>query len=181
MPHRIIGVTGFRCAGKATVAEYLAQRTGYRKFDISDDIVWPLARQRGITDLEDTLVLVRNELTDDYMNGRTTEAIDAAPSGIVVSSLRMLAGYEFLKQRYGEEFVLMYLHAHQEVRFQRSLLRAREGDKKTLGDFSEYEWREIQQYKTDELINRASVVVVNSGTPEVLFRQLDAHLACGNL
>src|SRR3989338_4914562 len=109
MRPRVLGIVGLRAAGKQTTADYLKERGVYAdSIDISDDVLRPEARERGIKSLADLFPLYK-ALGTDYFFNRVTGAVDRAPQGIVVSSVRELALYERLKERYGDDLFLLAL------------------------------------------------------------------------
>ncbi len=137
----IVGVTGFFCAGKDTIAEYL-QAKGFVHISLSDMLREELKR-RGKPVTIPNLTAVGNELRRVHGPGvlgeRAAEKMDFSRNW-VVTSIRHPAEVEALRSR--PDFFLLFVDAPRKVRFERSLSRARKGDPLT---FEEFEAAEKQQ------------------------------------
>lgn len=138
----IIGVTGFFCSGKDTMAELLIQK-GFAHVSLSDMIREELAR-RGREITIDALTEVGNELRRDHGPGvlgqRAIEHIDHSRNW-VVTSIRHPAEVAELRAR--PDFMMVFVDADQRVRFERSLARARSGDPQTFDEFAAQEARQM--------------------------------------
>lgn len=138
----IVGVTGFFCSGKDTMAELLIQK-GFAHVSLSDMIREELGR-RGRPITIDSLTEVGNELRRDHgpgvLGARAIEHIDHSRNW-VVTSIRHPVEVEELRAR--PDFMMVFIDADQRVRFERSLARAREGDPKTFEEFAAQEARQM--------------------------------------
>lgn len=139
----IIGVTGFFCSGKDTMAAVL-QRKGFSHISLSDMIREELRRRGQEVDIPN-LTTVGNELRRDFGPGilarRALESMDFARNW-VVTSIRNAAEVETLRTR--PDFVMVFVDATQRTRFERSLSRARAGDPQTFEAFVAEEERQMQ-------------------------------------
>lgn len=138
----IIGVTGFFCSGKDTLAGILTAK-GFAHVSLSDIIRQELTqRKKDIT--IPNLTRVGNELRTERGPGvlaeRALEVIDFSRNW-VVTSIRHPAEVEVLRTR--PDFVMVFVDAPQKVRFERSLLRARKGDPLTFDQFAAEEKRQM--------------------------------------
>lgn len=178
---RVLVITGFRCSGKETARKYLIQKDAYQDgIDVSDDILRPVADERGITEITGLLPLYM-ELGTDYFFDKIKQKADSVQGKIVVSSVRQLALYEQLKRRYGDELALLYLSAHGPARFQRRQARRRHGDIENYEDFIAFERKEMLFYKMAALFGNANLAIENNRTKEDLFRVLDSNIKIGKL
>ena len=137
----IIGVTGYFCAGKDTIADYL-QTKGFAHVSLSDMLREELKR-RGKKITIPNLTEVGNELRrtsgPGVLGEKAIEAIDFSRNW-VVTSIRHPAEVEALRSR--PDFFLVFVDAPRKIRFERSMGRARKGDPQT---FEEFEAAEKQQ------------------------------------
>ncbi|HLD57929.1 MAG TPA: AAA family ATPase, partial [archaeon] len=149
---RVLVVSGLRCSGKETTRKYLIEKGAYQDgIDVSDDILRPVAQEREITRIADLLPLYL-ELGTKYFFDRIKQKVESTDGKVVVSSVRELALYERLKERYGENLALLYLRAKPEIRFQRRQARKRAGDMETFEEFRLFEAKEVKAYDMVGLI-----------------------------
>jgi dCMP deaminase len=144
----IIGVTGFFCSGKDTMAQLL-QAKGFAHVSLSDIIRQELTRRRRRITIP-SLTEVGNELRRLHGAGVLAERALARMDftrNWVVTSIRHPA--EALALRVRPDFVLVFVDASRRVRFERSLARAREGDPKTFEAFKAWETRQMDPHKGD--------------------------------
>jgi len=176
----IVGLTGKNCAGKTAVCQYLVSR-GFEYQSLSDDIRQEI-RKRGGEITREVLTEVGNELRSRFGAGVLAERVLVRlgyDCNYVVDSIRNPTEVEVLRQR--KDFILMAVDANEVVRFERSMLRGREGAAQTLEQFVQEEKRELQ---SDDPANQqlvatrrmADVVVNNDGSLEDLHRQLNEIL-----
>ncbi len=178
---RVLVVSGFRCSGKETTRKYLIEKGVYQDgIDVSDDILRPAAQEREIVKITDLLPLYL-ELGTDYFFDRIVQKVDSTDGKVVVSSVRELALYEKLKQKYGEDLALLYLRAKPEIRFQRRMARRREGDVETIEEFRMFEAKETKAYEMASLIGRYDEAIENGGPKEELFALLDLNIRVGRI
>jgi len=176
----IVGLTGKNCAGKTAVCQYLVSR-GFEYQSLSDDIRQEIRKRSGEITRE-VLTEVGNELRSRFGAGVLAERVLVRlgyDCNYVVDSIRNPTEVEVLRQR--KDFILMAVDANEVVRFERSMLRGREGAAQTLEQFVQEEKRELQ---SDDPANQqlvatrrmADVVVNNDGSLEDLHRQLNEIL-----
>jgi len=138
----IIGVTGFFCSGKDTLAGILAAK-GCAHVSLSDIIRQELDRRKMDITIPN-LTRVGNELRKERGPGilaeRALEVIDFSRNW-VVTSIRHPSEVEVLRTR--PDFVMVFVDAPQKIRFERSLLRARKGDPLTFEQFVAEEKRQM--------------------------------------
>ncbi len=166
-------MTGANAAGKSVVAAWLAER-GFRVHSLSD-CVREEAAARGLPAEREHLIRVGNEL-------RRAEGPGALARRVLphlgrrdaVDSIRNPAEVDVLRGL--ERFVLLGVWASEEVRFRRSLLRARAGDPLTIEQFRQREAQENARDPDSQQLaatfRLADHVVSNEGDLAALHRAL---------
>ncbi len=134
----IVGITGENCAGKTTAAEFL-KRKGFEYLSLSDVIRDELKKDnKDIT--RQALVDMGNLLRKKYGPGalaiKTLEKIKPHKN-YVVDSIRNPHEVEVLRRN--DRFILLYITAPPELRFERMKSRNREYDPKTFEEFLKFE------------------------------------------
>jgi len=174
----VLGLTGPNAAGKGEVARCLA-RAGFSVHSLSD-IIREEAAACGLPPEREHLIRIGNALRQAGGPGvlaeRTLPRLDR-PS--VVDSIRNPAEVAVLRGL--PRFYLLGVGAPTEIRFRRSVARARPGDPETIGGFRE---RERQENSTDpqaqqleatfRLVDR---VLENTGDLDALRNSVEALLA----
>lgn len=177
----ILGVMGYFCAGKDSLAEYL-QSKGFAHISLSDMIREEI-RSRGQPVTLERLTSVGTELRRRY--GAGVLAVRALRrmndyTRYVVTSIRHPGEIETLRLR--RDFVLVFVDAPRRVRYERSAARARKGDE--LPTFEEFVAAEKRQLAGDDpdaqqmaaCRSEADVVLRNDGTLEALHARTDKAL-----
>ncbi len=177
----VIGLTGPNAAGKGEAAAYLEGR-GFRAHSLSD-VVREEAAARGLPPTREHLIRIGNVIRREEGPGALARRIvGRLGSRDVVDSIRNPAEVEVL--RGVPDFLLVGVTAPVELRFSRSLGRARPGDPLTLEEFVA---REAQENSADPdgqqlaaTFHLADRVVENSGRLADLHRALEHLLTdCG--
>jgi dCMP deaminase len=144
----IVGITGFFCSGKDTIAELLRAK-GFDHVSLSDIIREELKSRRQPVTIPN-LTAVGNELRRRHGPGILAERALARTDfgrNWVVTSIRHPAEVAALRRRI--DFVLLFVDAPQRVRFARSRARARPGDPATFAQFRDWEARQLDPHKGD--------------------------------
>jgi dCMP deaminase len=178
----IIGVTGFYAAGKDTVANYLKEQ-GFIHISLSD-FIREECRKRKKPLTRENLIVMGNELREKYGNGALAHQAVLAFQEFknhVVTSIRHPEEVNTLRQR--KDFILVFVDAPIETRFQRYLGRAKEEDKDTLTleAFKANEQREMQAEGSGQQLQRckqmADIILRNDKDLTSLNAKLDKILA----
>ena len=138
----IIGLTGSNCAGKDTVAEYLAGKKGFVHLSLSDALRDEM-RKRKIEITRDSLIRVgtalRRKEGNSVLAKRVVKKMDKS-GDYVVTSIRHPA--EIRQLRKLKKFILVNVDAPVALRFRRMRKRKRHGDPQTLSEFIAAEKKE---------------------------------------
>ncbi len=173
----MLGLTGLNAAGKGEVAAYL-RRLDFAAVSLSD-IVREEALARGLPPEREHLIRIGNLLRDQGGPGALARRVlPRLGRRDVVDSIRNPA--EVLVLRRLGCFTLIGVRAPLQVRFARSLERARPGDPSTLDQFRQREQQENsadpaaqQLTATFELADR---VIENDAGLSALHRRVDRLL-----
>ena len=169
----VLGLTGPNAAGKGEIASFLAGR-GYRLHSLSD-IIREEARRQGLPAEREHLIRIGNELRASGGPGVLAEMILPRLTGQeVVDSIRNPGEVEVLRRL--PRFILIAVSAPERIRFERSVVRARPGDPRSL---EEFQARERQENATDpraqqlrRTFEMADHVVDNAEGIDALHRQI---------
>lgn len=138
----LIGLTGRNAAGKGEVAKHLQSKSFYY-YSLSDAIRDEIrSRQQPIT--RDLLIEVGNELRERFGPSVLAERIlkrVEMDKNYVIDSIRNPAEVDAFRKA-TKNFKLLLVEAPLKVRFERSVMRNREGDPISFDDFVELENRE---------------------------------------
>jgi dephospho-CoA kinase len=162
----IIGLTGFCCSGKDTVAMYIVKVHGYRHYSLSS-IIREIMNEQGIDPTRENMMFfgtqLRKKKGNDILVKKVLEKIDYN-NNCCITSIRHSYEVRELKKR--SDFVLVNICASQDVRFMRMKNRKRIGDPCTLEKFIELEKKESQVKGSGQQLakttNMADIVFVNN-------------------
>lgn len=176
-PGRIVGLTGPNAAGKGEVAAYL-RSLGFRVHSLSD-VVREEAARRDLPPTRHHLIRIGNELRGEGGPGVLARRIvERLADRDVVDSIRNPAEVEVLRSLPG--FVLVGVTASTELRFERSLARARPGDPTTIEEFRGREDQEnrpgAHRQQLAATFALADHVLDNDGGLDALHAAVDALL-----
>ena len=170
-------MTGPNASGKGEVCAYLESR-GFKVHSLSDVIREEAARQ-GLPPHRGHLIRIGNELRSEGGAGVLARKILPRLTGLaIVDSIRQPAEVDVLREIEG--FVLLGVKAPIELRFERSLARARPGDPSTLEAFVGREAEENSDnpaaQQLDATFALADRLVENAGDLPALHAEIDALL-----
>jgi len=196
-----IGLSGTILAGKGVVRELLTKKYNAYGFSLSD-MLREEAKRRKLDITRQTLTDIADELRLNRGNGVLAEmalekvAILAKqkehPSVVIIDSIRNPGEVEMLRTALKRHFLLLFIDAPIEMRYERSLERKREGEGgKTFAEF-ELKDREEMRGRPDRLVvderghhgemidygvnlgacrRRANKVLINDSTTQELERK----------
>ena len=178
----IIGITGTDGGGKGTVVDYLLQKKGFIHCSARALLVDEI-QKRGLPVARENMRIVANDLRathgNDYLIIEYKRRTDFDPTkNYVIESVRTIAETDTLK-KYGG--LLWAVDAGQHVRYKRIRSRASESDNVTFEEFAKQETLEMNDpdphgMQKDKVMKMADIVLINNGTPEELFVQVEEAL-----
>ncbi len=171
----IIGITGTNCSGKETAANYLVKK-GYEHFSLSDIIREELTK-KGLSHSRKNLFNMGNKLRKEF--GENILALRALKRiknpNTVISSIRNPNETTELKKQ--KNLFLIAIDAPIELRFERSLKRAKPGEEKTFESFKNQELDESTERKGLQQIRKcikmADTLIINDKTIDDLYKKID--------
>jgi dCMP deaminase len=177
----IIGLTGENCAGKGTVADYLA-RKGFYYYSLSDAIREELASE-GKEITRDALIAKGNQLRQNFgadILAKRTLAKLLPDRNYVIDSIRNPAEAKALLAT--SKFTLIHVSAPAQVRFERMKQRRREGDPRSFQAFLtidklEIEGKDEHGQRLAEVFTLATKELVNEVDFKALYDKVDELLA----
>lgn len=179
----IIGLTSFLGAGKTTVGDYLVGKE-FVFYSLSDVIREEITKhKKEIT--RERLQAVGNELRrkfgNDVLAKRILEKIGHANKKhhYVIDSIRNPAEVKALRKN--KDFMLVFVDAPIELRFERVKARQREKDPMRFEDFKKSEEKELKSKDSanQQLLKcreMADAVIINDSSVEELYKKIDKLL-----
>ncbi|MDR1122964.1 MAG: AAA family ATPase [Endomicrobium sp.] len=161
----VIGLTGFYCSGKDTVANYISQKYGYKHLSLSD-VIREIMKEFGFEPTRENLITfgtkLREENSNEVLVKKALEKIKDEDK-YCITSIRHSEEVNELRKR--KDFVLINVDARQDVRFERMQKRKRPGDPQVLEKFIELEKNESQTSGSGQqlrkVVNMADIIFIN--------------------
>lgn len=130
---RLFIVCGPSCAGKTTLAEYLADRYGYYHIEASDFMYLSYYQRHGVTPVTDIGNFAEQALRDqpEIVAEQVLQNIQQnKPAPVIITGFRAAAEIEWFRDHYIGKYPVevVYVTADQAIRYERSLIRQREGE-----------------------------------------------------
>jgi dephospho-CoA kinase len=178
----IVGVAGRNGAGKGEVVKLLEAK-GYIAYSLSN-VIRDVLKQRGLDESRERMIETGNALRAEggpgVLGERAVEKMDPARD-YAIDSVRHPAEVKALRAS-GQRFVLLWVDAELEVRFERIQARGRVGDPVTLNDLLELESRELGSddpaaQQLDAVCEIKDHVLHNDQGLDALSKALDEALA----
>jgi len=173
---KIIGVTGYICAGKDTFLHELVKNHERKHFSFKDLILDEARIRRLGSDRTSLQNLARDVESAEGPYAWANKLIGkikeddklARGSGLyVVETFRTVPQIDAFRQAFGGNFYLVGVIADFEVRFGRMLARGREGDPKNEGEFKVSDYRDQghtpdSPQETERCVARSQYVFTNN-------------------
>jgi dephospho-CoA kinase len=114
---------------------------------------------------------------EDYFIRKLADQIDREnPALAAITGIRKPVDAKVLRERYGAAFLLVYVSANFNLRFQRNLRRGELRDPKSAVEFRLQNRKEEELFHLSQTIRMADMTLDNSGTLEELHRQIEARI-----
>lgn len=175
----IIGIVGHPSSGKDTVSHYLASKS-FHHISCGDQ----LRAEMKKLDLPLDRPSIRQFVTEKRKSigafYPVNLILDEITDKTVISGFRNVAEVQYLKDRFKDTFKLIAVEAPLQARYQRALLRNREGDNISFTDFKAHEEAEKntnpESHEVDMVMAQADYTIENNGTLEDLHKKIDELL-----
>jgi len=135
MSFLVVGLAGTIAGGKGAAREILEKNYDSSSFSLSDAIRNE-ARKRGLETNRDNLIAIGNELRSkegpDALAVRISKKVDLEKNKevVVVDSIRAPGEINFLRSKYKDRCLILFIDAPVKMRYERAVARAREGEQK---------------------------------------------------
>jgi dephospho-CoA kinase len=147
----ILGLTGSNCSGKDTIADYIVAKYNFIHYSLSDFLRIKM-KEQNIPITRENLISFGKSLREKDGNGALAKLAlekiashmksDPTSKNFCITSIRHPDEVRQLRKE--KSFILMYVDAPDDVRFERLLKRNRAGDPLTFERFKELEAMESQ-------------------------------------
>jgi len=174
---KVVGLSGTIGSGKGEVKDMLIQKFNSKYVTLSDVIRGELERRKGLMD-RITLQEMGNEMRKKYgphiLAFLAAEYLSRDKDLVIIDGIRNPAEGQYLKKKFGHDFIWICVDAPKEIRFQRSLERRQHDDPRTIEEFSAVDDRDLglgePEYgqHTKRCMDMCDYKVVNDGTVEQL-------------
>jgi dephospho-CoA kinase len=181
---KVIGITGTLASGKTTVKDFfLSHFSSY--FVSLSDIIKEEVMKEGKELKRENLIEKGNELRKRYGNQILAEVATLTfPDKIekevlIIEGIRNPGEAEYLRKKFGKDFILIAVDAPREIRFKRLLERGKEDDPKTFEEFLEIDEIDLGKNQPDygqnvkTCLKLADYLMINDGSISELNKKLE--------
>ncbi|RLJ09506.1 MAG: hypothetical protein DRP15_03540 [Candidatus Aenigmatarchaeota archaeon] len=173
----IIGITGKRLSGKNTIAEYLKLKYGFEVLDFTRHVLAPLLKKekKPITreNLVELAMNLRSEKGTDILVKMLCDKIKPSKN-YVIAGVRFREEVDYLRKKFGKEFILISVDAKPKIRYQRALQRSDKGE----GSLSFNRFFRAERLPTEAVIPQtmklADFSIENNSTKTELYKKIDS-------
>lgn len=176
-PYTIFALAGMSESGKSTAGNYLDFR-GIHRLKIRD-LIEEVRLTKGFTDLGQDEFNERMSherpywLWSQFLKPLEVELGLSEIPVCSIESFGVPAFADFLRECYGNHFVLVYFDVDYEIRVLRQMQREGVGREGAIAIMQPKDEFKEKEYQVPQLLKMADVVIDNNGTREQLYGQLD--------
>jgi len=182
----IIGITGPIASGKNSVAKILSKKLNYKIVNLSE-IVEEEIKRRNLPLKRENYQKIGNEMRKKYGSDILVKMAVTRlnrKNGII-NGIRNPGEIEYLKKRFGNNFILILVNASDDfdisrnVRFERLLKRAGPNDPKTWKEFLEIDEKDLglgePEYgqRVAECMEMANEIIINNSSMHELEKKVE--------
>jgi len=181
---KIIGITGTLASGKTSVRDFFLSRFSSYFISLSDIIREELLKE-GKELKRENFIEKGNELRRRYGAHILVEVAtiilprEIEKEIVIIDGIRNPKEVEYLREKFGKDFILLAVDAPREIRFKRLLERRKEGDPKSFEEFLEIDETDIGKGQPDygqkvgECLKLADYLIINDESVEKLNEKLE--------
>lgn len=173
---KVIAILGMPGSGKSEAIEYLVNKYEWPKVYFAQPTFDEMER-RGMERTQANERLVREDLRnlhgEDFYAQEAVKKVEAMQDQpiILLESFYSAPEYRVFKDRYGENFVTIAIHARPSIRHQR--LAVRPERPLTAQESAERDWAQLNRLSQGTPIALADYMVINEGSKEELQEKLN--------
>lgn len=173
---KLIALVGLPGSGKTEAVNYIMQKFGWPKIYFADGVFEELEK-RGLQMNQKNEKLVRESLREKYgpacLAVQVAEKIDRMENEkiIVLESLYSLQEFMFLKEKYGDDLILIAIYAPPRMRYERLVKRPIRP--LTVEEARGRDYAQIENLSQAGPIAMADYTIINDGNLENLHSQID--------
>jgi dephospho-CoA kinase len=179
MPKYLLAIVGLPGAGKTESTEYLLKKTGWPKVYLGQAVIDEVKR-RGQALNEANEKIVREEMRLDH--GLAAMAVANMTqvrelfktSSVIIESLYGWEEYTTFKEAFGESFKVLAVYSSFQTRAER--MKVRPFRPINPLDLESRDYSQIENLHQAGPIARADWTIINEGTKEELYEELDKSL-----
>lgn len=174
----VIAAVGKNGTGKDFFLEYIAKKYNLPMVSIGD-ICRELAAKDGLEltreNLHKTSQKYMGMYGQTFFPSKIVEKIRKSDSPVfLVSGIRPLSDVQYLKDAFGEEFLLVDIVITDDMlRYERMLARGSDRDGSSIEKLKEYDKGEEEIFKTSETEKLADIVIKNDGGVEDFYAAIE--------
>ncbi len=182
---KVIGLSGTIGSGKNEVKEIIKNRFNCYYVTLSDVIRGEVERRKGLMDRK-TLQNMGNEMREKYgthiLAMLAVEYLPRDKELIIIDGIRNPGEGEYLREKFGKNFLWLGIDSPREIRFRRAIDRQQHNDPKSLEEFSKLDDRDQGAGESDygqqtkKCIEQCDKVIVNDRNLEELKNKVNATL-----
>ncbi len=173
----IIGMIGEPAGGKGSVSNIIIKK--YKTSHIAtSDILKKILNSLHLEFSRENLTKLALQLKQTFgnpilMKALVEEVKEMDNNLVIVDGFRMPGDPEYFKEKYGENFYLIYVTADQKIRYERSVKRGEKAGESTTSfeEFQENE-RKGTESSISEVAKNADFKIVNNGNEKELEKQV---------
>jgi dephospho-CoA kinase len=182
---KIIGITGTLASGKTSVKDFFLSRFPSSYFISLSDIIEEELLKEGKELKRENFIEKGNELRKRYGDQVLVEVVTLTLSEkiekqfLIIDGIRNPGEVEFLRKKFGKDFILIAFDAPREIRFRRLRERKKEGDPKTFEEFLEIDETDLGKNQpeygqnVEECLKLADYLIINDGSVNELNKKLE--------
>lgn len=179
---KVIGLSGTIGSGKNEVKEIIKEKINCRCVTLSDVIMAEIERRKGSLDRK-TLQDMGNEMRQKYgTHILAMLAVEYLPRDriVVIDGIRNPGEGEYLRKKFGRDFLWIGVDAQKEIRFKRVSERQQHHDSKNFDEFLKFDERDQGANEPDygqhtkKCIESCDKVIQNDSTIDDLKNKVNA-------
>ena len=172
----VIGVTGKRGSGKDTFARYLKENHGFTVLEFSKDGILPILVERSLEPTRENLIKIAMEARKEEGNDVFAKILceKITKGDYCVTGMRFSEELEYMKDRFGEDFILVSIMCEPKKRYERITKRGDKGESRiTFEEFLKVE-EKVTEKAIDDIIGSADYFIDNNDTLDEFYSNVEA-------